>query len=179
MEFFETVAKRHSYRGPFRDRRIPRDDLRRIVEAGLMAPSGKNEQTTTFVIVDEPDLVRRIAEIPGGNKAVQFAKAFIVCVVDREPQAVYEGLSFQVEDCAAAVENLLLAITAMGYASVWVDGWVRTQGRADIIGELLGIPKTKTARILLPVGVPEKEVISAVQKKPFDQRAWFNRHGEF
>ena len=53
MDVFEAIAKRHSYRGPFRDRAVPRADLERIVQAGLQAPSGKNAQTTSFVIVDD------------------------------------------------------------------------------------------------------------------------------
>ncbi|MCK4343353.1 MAG: nitroreductase family protein [Phycisphaerae bacterium] len=53
MDVFEAIAKRHSYRGPFKDQPVPRADLQRIVQAGLQAPSGKNAQTTTFVIVDE------------------------------------------------------------------------------------------------------------------------------
>ena len=66
-------AKRHSYRGPFRDEPVPREHLRRIVEAGLLAPSGENAQTTTFVIVDDPAIVRAIASMPY-NKAMQQAK---------------------------------------------------------------------------------------------------------
>ena len=61
MEFFETVISRHSYRGPFLDQTVDPDDLRKIVQAGLDAPSGKNEQTTSFVIVNDPQLVSQIA----------------------------------------------------------------------------------------------------------------------
>jgi nitroreductase len=177
MEFFETAARRHSYRGPFRDQPVPREDLRRIIEAGLIAPSGKNEQTTAFVVVDDPELVREIAGMPGVNKAVQSAKAFLACIIDRKPEAVYEGFSFQVEDCAAAVENMLLAIADLGYASVWVDGWLRIESHAETIGRLLGVPEEKVVRVILPIGVPEKKVVSAVKKKPFEERAWFNRYG--
>lgn len=175
MDLFDAIAKRHSYREPFADKRVPREDLRRIVEAGIRAPSGTNAQTTSFVIVDDSSLVSQIGGMPGASKAVKSASAFIACVTDREPEAVYEGYSFQVEDCAAAVENMLLAITAMGYASVWVDGWLRVQGRAEIIGRLLGVPGGKVIRIILPVGVPSVEVKRS-DRKPFEQRAAFNRH---
>lgn len=177
MELFEAIAKRHSYRGPFRDEPVPRDDLRRIVEAGLLAPSAENAQTTTFVIVDDPSMVQAIASIPY-NKAMQQAKAYILCIVDRAPASVYEGMSFQAEDCAAATENILLAVTALGYATVWVDGWLRVEGRADTVGRLIGIPNDKVVRIVLPVGVPAKEVVSKVVKRPFEDRAWFNRYRE-
>ena len=174
MELFEAIRERYSYRGPFRDDPVPREDLRRIVEAGLMAPSGKNGQTTGFVIVDDPELVKEIGGMHPGNKALQQAGALIACLIDREPEAIYEGISFQVEDCAAAVENILLAITALGYGSVWVDGWLRGEGRAEKIGSLLGIPDSKIVRILLPVGIPVKPG-PRPKKKPFEERAKFNR----
>jgi nitroreductase len=81
-----------------------------------------------------------------------------------------------VEDSAAAVENMLLAITALGYATVWIDGWLRLQGHADQVGQLLGLPAGKVVRILLPIGVPA-EAWPQKEKLPFEQRAWFNRYG--
>lgn len=177
MDCFEAIGKRHSYRGPFEDRPILQADLKQIVQAGLQAPSGKNAQTTTFVIVDDYDLVRRIAAMSGANMAQQQAHAFIACIVDVQPEAVYEGHDFQIEDCAAAVENMLLAVTALGYASVWVDGWLRVKNRAEEVGRMLGLPEGKTIRVLLPIGVP-KETRFPPEKKPFDSRAWFNRYGD-
>ena len=175
MDVFEAIAKRHSYRGRFRDETIPRADLQRIVQAGLQAPSGKNAQTTRFVIVDDADLVRKIAGMRDANKAIQQAKAFIACIIDVKPEAVYEGHAFQVEDCAAAVENILLAVTALGYATVWIDGWLRVENRADTIGDLLGLPEGKIIRVILPIGVPI-EAWPQKEKMPFAERAWFNRY---
>jgi nitroreductase len=177
MDFFEVVRRRHSYRGPFREDAVPREDLERIVQAGLHAPSGKNEQTTTFVIVDDAELVGRIAALPGANQAVREARAYIACTIGREPAMVYEGYHFHVEDCAAATENMLLAITALGYASVWVDGWVRLENRAATIGDWLNVPADRVIRILLPIGVPAEEH-SQREKLPFAKRAWFNQYGE-
>ena len=175
MDFFEAVKKRHSYRGAFKDAPVAREDLRKILDAGLVAPSGKNAQTTRFVIVDEPELIEQIAQMNPANKAMQQAKAFIVCIIDKNPEAIYEGYAFQVEDCAAAVENMLLAITAMGYASVWIDGWLRVDGRNEAVGDLLGVPDDKIVRILLPIGVSAKEHHQP-PKMQFEDRAWFNKY---
>ncbi len=175
MDVFEAIAQRYSYRGPFREQSIPRDDLRRIVQAGLDAPSGKNMQTTRFVIVDDADLVRKIAGLHTTNTAMQQAKAYIACIVDLRPEAVFEGHEFQVEDCAAAVENMLLAITALGYATVWIDGWLRVQNRAETIGALLGLPEGKIVRIILPLGIPAEDGPRR-EKLPFEARASFNRY---
>ncbi len=54
MDLFEAIEGRYSYRGAFTDAPVPREDLVRIVEAGLKAPSGCNAQTTTFVIAADP-----------------------------------------------------------------------------------------------------------------------------
>lgn len=177
MDVFEAIAKRHSYRGPFLDRPAPPEDLRRIVQAGLQAPSGRNAQTTRFVIIDDPDLLRQIGLMHTTSEAMKQARAMIACIVDREPEPVYEGHSFQVEDCAAAVENMLLAITALGYASVWIDGWLRSDDRAAKIGRLLGLPDGKVIRIILPIGVPAENWPQR-EKSPFEARAWFNKYGE-
>jgi len=176
MDLFDAIAKRHSYRGPYQDRPVPKEDLQRIVEAGLKAPSGKNAQTTTFVIVNDPALLEEIHGMHPKNQAMQQAKAYIVCIIDGQPEAIYEGHSFQVEDCAIATENMLLAVTAMGYATVWIDGWLRVEGRAEKIARLLQIPQEKTVRIILPIGVPAEQRTS-MEKKPFNERAWFNRYG--
>ena len=173
MDLFEVIATRHSYREGFTDNRVPREDLKKIVQAGIQAPSGKNEQTTSFVIIDDPKLLAQVAAIVD-RPACNTAKAMIACVVDFRP--VFHEISFGVEDCAAAVENMLLAITALGYASVWMDGVLRLNNVAARLGELLGVPKDKTIRILLPLGVPARPGRQK-EKLPFDARAWFNRYG--
>jgi len=177
MEFFTTIAKRHSYRGSFADEPVLREHLISIVQAGLLAPSGLNGQTTEFVIVDDHAIMQEIHKLHPKNKAMQQAKAFIACLFDVTPKPIYENCSFQVEDCSAAVQNMLLAITDLNYASVWVDGWLRLNNHAQILGELLNIPENKIIRVILPIGVPTKPVLSKVQKKPFAERAWFNAYG--
>lgn len=175
MELLEAIAQRYSYREPFAAQRVPREDLQRIVQAGLQAPSGCNQQTTRFVIIDDPALTAQVAQIVGTNPAMKTAPAYLVCLVSTQPEPVFEDLSFEVEDCAAAVENMLLAITALGYASVWVDGALRRDQRAERLGQLLGVPETKVIRVILPVGVPSVQGPRR-DKLPFDERAWFNRY---
>ncbi len=145
----------------------------KIVQAGIQAPSAKNEQTTSFIIVDDPKLLAAVAEMLD-RPVCSTAPAMIACVAD--PRPVLPGLSFAVEDCAAAVENILLAITALGYSTVWLDGVLRRDDIAGRIGRLLGVPKGKIVRVLLPLGVAI-EPGGQKEKLPFARRAWFNRYG--
>jgi nitroreductase len=173
MDLFDAIAQRHSYRGAFTDAAVFRTDLVKIVQAGLDAPSGKNAQTTSFVIVDDPVLLAQVAAMLNRPVAAT-AQAMIACVID--PRPTMGEVSFAVEDCAAAVENMLLAIVALGYATVWLDGVLRRDDIAGRIGRLLAVPPGRIVRVLLPLGRPA-ESEPPKEKLPFDRRAWFNQHG--
>ncbi len=170
MDVFEAVARRHSYRGTFTKDKIPREDLVRIVQTGIQAPSGCNAQTTSFIVVDDINTIERVAEL-SGSQVIANARAIIVCVV--EHRAVYQEMSFGVEDCSAAIENMLLAVTALGYATVWLDGCLRVEERARKIGAVLGVPTDREVRVVLPVGAP-METVAQREKLPFEKRAAFN-----
>lgn len=169
MELMEAIRARKSYRNQFEDTPVPRNDLREILEAGVAAPSGCNMQTTQFIGVDDPVLVKRLAEIYGKEWALTAPAAILVLTKETMSPS---GVSYHIHDYSAAMENLLLAITAKGYASVWVEGQIRGE-RAREMGRLLGVPEELTVAVYLPVGVPAKPMAEAV-KKPFEERAWFN-----
>jgi len=173
MDVFEAIEKRYSYRGALADTPVPREDLRKIVQAGIQAPSACNAQIATFVIVDDPQLLGQIAAILD-RPVCNTARAMIACIED--PRPIYKGIAFSAEDCAASVENMLLAITALGYATVWLDGVLRRDNIAKMINELLGVPPDKSIRVLLPIGVAA-EPGKQMEKLPWEQRAWFNKYG--
>jgi nitroreductase len=176
MDLFEAIARRHSYRGPMVDQPVPREDLRRIVQAGIQAPSGYNGQSTRIVVVDEPEQLAQLAALDPQCGVLQRARAVIACIAPRGPVEDDERLFFGVEDCSAATENMLLAITALGYASVWLDGWLRYDDHDLRVGALLGVPEDRIVRVLLPLGLPAREE----QQHPrllWDERAWFGRYG--
>jgi nitroreductase len=176
MDLFEAIKERHSYRLGFKETPIPEEDLRRIVQAGLDAPSGCNAQTTRFVIVNDPEKVQSISELSIHNrKAMKQAKAYILICLEKNPTHSYKNMSFQVEDSAAAVENMLLAITALGYGSVWIDGWLRTDNHAEEIAKCISLPEHMQLRIILPIGVPA-ETAQRKEKMTFDERCCFNTY---
>ena len=72
---------------------------------------------------------------------------------------------------------MLLAITALGYESVWVEGHITD---VDQIGrkmaDILGVPQDMELVCFLPVGLPAEEA-KPVQKLPLESRCCFNRYG--
>ena len=169
MEFFDVIANRFSYRKALDPTPLPLEDLKKIVQAGLDAPSGKNEQTTGFIIIQDEEVVKKIKAMPGANGSMATAPAYIACHINKKPIETYFGSAFDIEDCAAAVENILLAATALGYASVWIDGWLRSENRAETIGEWCSLEDDRVIRILIPLGKALAEQ-RRPSKRGFDER---------
>lgn len=167
----EVILNRRSYRGKYKPDKVPRGDLTAIMEAGLAAPSGCNKQTTSLIAVDDEELLARLkAEID--PPVAQTAPAMI-CVLTRRINA-YRDRCFSTQDYAAAIENMLLAITAMGYQSCWYEGHITDTDRiGDRLARILGVPEEYELVCILPVGIAEDDP-AVPKKKPFEERAQFN-----
>ena len=171
MTALETIFARHSYRGKYIPTPVPREDLRKIMEAGLAAPSGCNKQTTSLIAVDDPAVLAAIHEKI--TPPIAETAPAMICVLTRRIIA-YRDRCYAVQDYSAAIENMLLAITALGYESCWYEGRVTGEDRSgEQIARLLGVPEEYELVCVLPVGAAEDKP-TAPQKLPFEERAWFN-----
>ena len=174
MKVLEAIHARHSYRGTYASAPVPREDLVKILEAGLAAPSGCNKQTTSLIAVDDPEVLAKIHSVidpPVGQTAPA-----AICVLTRRIIA-YRDRCFATHDYSAAIENMLLAIVALGYQSCWYEGHVTDTDRiGDKIARILGVPEEYELVCFMPVGVAAEEVKSP-RKLPFEERAWFNGFG--
>ena len=92
------------------------------------------------------------------------------------PIIAYGDRTYFVQDYAAAIENMLLAIRALGYESCWYEGRVTDGDIGDRMAKRLGVPDGYRLVCALPVGVAA-EAPAAPKKKPFAERAWFNGFG--
>lgn len=173
MDFFEVVKNRFSYRGAFQDKEVPKEDLDKILDAALRAPSGCNAQTTGIVVVTEAARRKELAAtFPFAHKGLNSAP--VLLAVYSEKKAVYRGRNYELQDCAALLENLMLAATALGYASVWTEGQTEDDDCAKKAAALLGIPDGKTVRAILPLGVPEETNVP--ERKIADGRLHFEQY---
>ena len=167
----DLILSRRSYRGPYKPDRVPREHLTAILEAGLAAPSGCNKQTTSLIAVDDPALLERVKAAI--DPPVARTAPAMICVLTRRIIA-YRDRCFATQDYAAAIENMLLAIEALGYRSCWYEGHITDADRiGDKIARILHVPDDYELVCILPVGIAA-EAPKAPQKKPFGERAWLN-----
>ena len=95
MNVLDAIGKRHSYRGKFKSDPVPREDLIKIMQAGLDAPSGCNKQTTSLIAVDDPGILKKlhsVIEPPVGETAPA-----AICVLTQRINA-YRDRCFSVQD---------------------------------------------------------------------------------
>ena len=141
MDALEAIRKRRSVRQYTGDP-IPREDLEKIVNAGRLAASGNNRQPWDFVVVTEREMIEQLKV---AARWMDRAGAIIAVVMNPSSR-------WWVEDGAAAVENMLIASTALGYGSCWLEGY--TLPHEEEFKALLGIPKDRRLLTLVPIGVP-------------------------
>ena len=171
MSAIDIINKRHSYRGDYKETPVPREDLVKILEAGLAAPSGCNKQTTSLIAVDDPEVLQKVKAVIEPPVA-ETAPAFI-CVLTRRINA-YRDRCFAVQDYSATIQNMLLAIVELGYQSCWYEGHITDVDRIGYqMAQVLGVPDAYELVCFLPVGIAEDEV-RGPKKKAFEERAWFN-----
>lgn len=171
MSVIDIIGRRHSYRGKYKPVPVPREDLIKIMKAGLEAPSGCNMQTTSLIAVDETEVLKRLNSVidpPVGETAPA-----MICVLTQRTNA-YRDKCFAVQDYSAAIENMLLAIFELGYQSCWFEGHITDDDKIGCkMAKILNVPDTYELVCFLPVGIAETEPIPP-KKRAFDERAWFN-----
>jgi nitroreductase len=165
MDLFEAIEKRASVRA-FVPVEVPEEHLLKIADAGRRAPSGGNRQPLQFIVIREAETLKSLARV---QACFGTASAAIGIVADPAISRWW------LEDAAAAAENMLLAIQALGYASVWTEGTVLKE--EDFAKHLLAVPKEKRLIILLPVGRAPQDTPQA-DRKPLADVMWCEKYGQ-
>jgi nitroreductase len=164
MDVFEAIRARASVR-TLEPCRIAQPELEMILDAGRRAPSGYNRQPWEFIVVRDRETLQRLGRI---QECIAEGSAAIAVVLDERPSEFWR------EDAGAAIENMLLAIVALGYASVWVEGYVLEQ---EAYGKsVLGVPKHLRLLAILPVGRAAASPLQA-GKKPLAELVHYERYG--
>ena len=152
MEVFEALRTRRSIR-KFQDKPVPEPMIEKVLAAAMGAPSACNAQPWQFVLLTER---RLIAEVPKINSyaamAVQAPLAILVC----GDTSLEISPGYWPVDCAAAVENLLLAAHALGLGAVWTGVWPQPE-RIEQFRRLLGLPGHVVPHSLIPIGYPAEQ----------------------
>jgi nitroreductase len=149
VEAIEAILTRRSMRR-YTEAPVSDEQVRRLLEAAMAAPSGHNKQPWHFIVVRDRATLLEVPKFHPYSKMLgQCALAIVVCG-DLDLDG---GTKFWVQDCSAATQNILIAAHAMGLGAVWLGVYPHDDLVAGVRA-LLGIPERIVPLNIVSVGYP-------------------------
>ncbi|HER44348.1 MAG TPA: nitroreductase family protein [Candidatus Eisenbacteria bacterium] len=143
----EFILERRSVR-TYSGEPVSGDQITRLLEAAMAAPSAKNRQPWHFVVVTDKETLKKLSEAhPYGKMLAGAAAAIAVC------GDMNTAPDYWIQDCSAATENILIAVAALGLGAVWLGCHPRPE-RVEAIRGVLGIPAHIGVLSLISIGHP-------------------------
>ncbi len=148
------ILQRKSVRS-YTNQPVRRSALDTLVRAAMAAPTGMDVRPWKFVVVDDQEIMKNLAEkMPRAKMLAEAQAAIVVCgdttILDKMGNPSRNWML----DCSAATENLLLQAEAMGLGAVWTAGYPYDE-RMEAIRSAFNLPNHIVPFCLIPIGYPQ------------------------
>ena len=181
MALLNLIKQRKSVRR-FLDRPVEREKILMCLEAARAAPSACNSQPWRFIVVDDPELKKRLCD--RAFRGIYFINAFckkapvIVVIVSEKGRflarigGMFRGTRYYLIDIGIVGEHFVLQAEEMGLGTCWI-GWFNESA----VKKALSIPKGKKIDVLIALGYyDKKKVKSNHDREPLEKVASFNAY---
>lgn len=152
MNLIKAIRTRRSIR-KYTDEPVGDDMIREILDAAMMAPSAGNSQPWQFIVVNDRATLDSMADLHPYLKMVTQAPVGIIVCADLSKEK-FPG--YWVQDCSAAMQNLLLAAHALGLGAVWT-GIHPMEDRVAAYKTMFNMPEHIIPLGFTPMGWPAQE----------------------
>lgn len=174
MDVFEAIKGRRSIRR-FAPGDVKDEDLMKILEAAIWAPSAGNLQPWEFVVVRNAETKEALARAALNQWFVAEAPVVVVVCANIPRSASYYGERgeklYCIQDTAAAIQNMLLAIHALGYGACWIGAF-----REEAVRKILELPLHLRPVAIIPIGVPGEKP-TPPPRRPLKKVVHFEKYG--
>ena len=157
MDAIEAIKKRRTIRRFLQDP-IPFNDLKDLIDAARLAPSGGNLQPCEFMVIDDANLLEGVFSTlawaaylgqEGKPKEGEKPVAYIVVLINKEKQT-----STPYADVSAAIENILLSAFAKGIGTCWIGSVQKEK-----LTQFLNIPENYSIQYVVALGYPAEKAV--------------------
>ena len=174
MDVFEAIRTRRSIR-KYKDKQVPWDNVVTILQAGKYAPSAGNLQSWKFIVVKNDGKRTAIAKACMEQEWMETAPVHIVVVAEPKKIERHYGTRgerlYVVQECAAAMENMLLTAHSLGLGACWIGAFDE-----DEIWRILGLPEEVSVQGIITVGyadeTPETPAKKRIEHIMFFEKWW-------
>ena len=150
MDAITALLGRRSIRR-YTDEAVSDEDMQTILKAAMAAPTANNSQSWRFIVVRDEAVRLELSKTSEWTSML--AGAPVVMLVCGEPAAEKVPDTYWVQDGSAAIENILIAVHALGLGAVWCGVHPR-QDRKDHVRATLGTPQGIEPLGLIGIGHP-------------------------
>ena len=177
MDALETIMTRRSTRR-YKSELPPRELIGKVIEAGRMAPSGGNSQSTHFIVITDREILQKLAQLvqeafagmetePGmyrslahsinaakkGGYVFHYSAPVLIVTANRK------DYGNNMADCSCALENMMIAANALDLGSCWINQlhWLDEHPAVSSFMRGLGLGEEETICGALALGCPDTE----------------------
>jgi len=175
-DFLELANIRESVRR-YKDVKVEREKLDKIIEACRLAPSACNSQPWKFVVVDDPELKDKVAEASYGrllrfNRFAIQTPVIVALVVEKPTWLAKIGGGIKDKDFPVMDNGIVASYFCLQAAELDLGtcmlGWFDEKK----VKELLNIPESKRVSLLITLGYPAKDRRKKIRKSMDEIRAY-------
>lgn len=166
------ILTRRSIRKYDLSKKVDVDILKKLCLAGLAAPSARRQDSSSFIMIDDKELIQKLSTISKG--AIILANCNTAIAVLGKRSDLVTAPQMQDQDLAAATENILIAARQLNLGTCWIGVSPITE-RVLAAGNILNIPDTHYVFALITVGYPESEDVFCELKKDSEARIHYNQ----
>ncbi|MCD6489960.1 MAG: nitroreductase [Thermodesulfobacterium sp.] len=146
---FKAIFNRRSIRR-YQNKIPEREKIFKILEAGIWAPSGLNNQPWRFVIIWSKETKKRLSELTRYKEIVKNAPV-LIGVFLKKSQMYHQIKDHQ--SAGACIQNMLLSAFALGLGTCWLGEILKNE---DKVKDVLELPKDEYEMCaLIAVGYPD------------------------
>ena len=153
MDALNFINSRRSIR-KYKSKAIPSGIARKLITAGMNAPSAYNSQPWVFILIRELKTKQSIVEAKGGSQFITSAPLVIACCYDesKTPDKFHN-----IENVSLAAENILLAAHSLGLGACYLGAFDPEHPKVEkSINKALKLPKNIHIVCILSVGYPDE-----------------------
>ena len=136
----------------YKEKKVSEEVVQDLLKAAMAAPSAGNEQPWEFIVIRDKNTMKKITEFHQYSKMLLNTDVAIVVCGDIKREK-FKG--YWVQDCSAAIQNILLEAEDRGLGAVWL-GVYPMEDRVEAMEKLLGLPEGVITLGIVPVGYPDE-----------------------
>ena len=148
----------------YKSGKVSESTITKLLQAAMAAPSAVSKDPWRFIVTQKPETLAKLASVLTNGSMLNTASLSITVCADLDA-AHDQQLSYALQDCSAATENLLLAVHALGLGACWLGIHPREDKIKDV-KKILGLPAQVMPLSCISIGFPGEEKESRTRFNP-------------